>query len=185
MRLTSHIKAALLELDFGRQVRVFREEFEEGHVDGFLVGTGREWFALQVVSSSVRLDGFTCMRYADITELHAPPPYGDLTDKVLAKRGEEVLGQQPFRLDSSREILESVPAEYPLVALHLEEVDPGVCYVGQVQRLIGGEVELRYINPAGVWSEDLDRYSLAELTMVDFGSGYLDALAIVGFDSGD
>lgn len=182
MRLRTHIKAALLELDFGRQVRVYREVFEEGHVDGFLVGLGREWFALHVVNASVHLDGFSCMRYADVTELHAPPPFGDLTDKVLSKRGERVSGRLSVKLDTVQALLESVPRKHRLVTLYLEEVDPEVCYVGEVLRFEGGDLVLRYINPAGVWSEDLDRYSLAELTRVDFGGGYLEALAIVGYD---
>lgn len=126
MRLTGHIKGALLELDFGRQVRVNREGFEEGHVDGFPMGLGREWFALGGVNSSAHLDGFSCMRYADVTELNAPPPFGDLADKVLVKRGERMSGKLSVNLDSARAVLESVPREHRLVALYLEEVDPDV-----------------------------------------------------------
>ena len=182
MRVRTHIKAALLELDFGRQVRVYREDFEEGHVDGFLVGLGREWFALHVVSSSVHLDGFSCMRYADVTELHAPPPFGGLTDKVLVKRGEQVAGELSMKLDSVQALLESVPRKHRLVTVYLEEIDPDVCYVGEVLGFEDGNLVLRYINPAGVWSDDLDHYSLTDLTRVDFGGGYLEALEMVGYD---
>lgn len=182
MRLRTHIKAALLELDFGRHLRVYREDIEESFLDGYLVGLGREWFALQLVNGSVHLDGFCCLRYADISELHVPPPYGDLARKVLAKRGERVSGRLSVDLDSAQALLGSVPREHRLVSLSLEEVDPDVCYVGEVLRFEDGDVVLRYINPAGIWSDDLDHYSLAELTRVDFGGGYLEALAIVGYD---
>lgn len=54
--------------------------------------------------------------------------------------------------------------------------------MGEVQRVEDGQVVLRYSHPSGVWNDDPDTYSLAELTRVDFGEGYLEALAIVGDD---
>lgn len=68
----------------------------------------------------------------------------------------------------------------PLIAMHREEVDPDVCHIGAVHKFRKGRVWLQEIDPAGCWETTLSDYATEEITRIDFGGGYEDALHVYG-----
>src|SRR5262245_19233829 len=70
-------------------VRVHRDGLEDGWADGFVASLGPDFFALQLVDKAARLDGFTCIRYVDITDCAAPAPNAEFLLKALMARGEQ------------------------------------------------------------------------------------------------
>jgi len=66
-----------------------------------------------------------------------------------------------------------------LVTIHREQVDPAVCYVGRVVRVVGGRVCLLEIRPDASWEEPTP-YRMSEITHVDFGGDYENALLLMG-----
>lgn len=180
MKHTSDIRAALLGLPHGAQVRVARESVEDGWADGYLVGTGPDFFAINLVDKSIRLDGFNCMRYADVSSVDAPAPYSAFRDRVLKLRGQEPARSVPVDLSSVSELIRTAAAAYPVVTLHLDWQDPGCCYIGKILSVDDDEVSIRCITPGGEWQDDVDRYSLSDITRVDFAGAYEEALILVG-----
>ena len=52
--------------------------------------------------------------------------------------------------------------------------------IGRVVSIVSGKLSLLEIEPGAVWEETPTRYSLEEITRVDFGGDYEDALYLVG-----
>jgi hypothetical protein len=69
---------------------------------------------------------------------------------------------------------------FPLVTIHREKVDAGACWVGRVVDLGRGRVTLLEIGPDASWDDELETYRLNEITRVDFGGDYENALQLVG-----
>jgi hypothetical protein len=66
------------------------------------------------------------------------------------------------------------------VTIHREEADPEVCQVGRVISTGRGRVRLLEIHPDATWEEHPTEYRLKEITRVDFGGDYEEALDLVG-----
>ncbi len=180
MKHTGNIRKALLALPHGAQVRVARAGLEDGWADGYLVGMGPEFFAIHLLDKGIRLDGFNCMRYADVSSVDVPSPYSAFHDRVLALRGQEPAPSLPVDLSSVSALIRTAGAVYPVVTLHLESQDPHCCYIGKVLSVDDEMVSMRSIDPGGAWEDGHAAYSLSEITRVDFGSAYEEALVLHG-----
>jgi hypothetical protein len=67
-----------------------------------------------------------------------------------------------------------------LVTIHRERVDRGVCWIGRVIGVDRGCVKLLEIRPDATWNDEPEVYRLSEITRIDFGGGYAEALKLVG-----
>jgi hypothetical protein len=68
---------------------------------------------------------------------------------------------------------------FPLVAVHREEVDSSVCWIGRVLKVRGGRLSLREVDPAAKWRDRTTEFRLAEVTRLNFGGDYESALHLV------
>ena len=81
-----------------------------------------------------------------------------------------------------REVLETAGALFPLLVLHREKINPRVCLVGRVRSMTEKVLSLKEIDTDALWRET-NRYRFRDLTKVDFGGGYEEALALVAADN--
>ena len=171
-------KAILQQASPGSSVRVYRSGLEDGWADGYVVKIGSEFFAVHVVDKGIRLDGFNCLRYLDVTSAEMPAPNASFISRVLQLRGQRVAGSFPFDLTSAGTLIRDAGRAYPVVTLHLERVDPDVCYIGRVISVRDDEVSIQSISPGGEWLDDVDTYALSDISRVDFGGAYEEALVL-------
>jgi hypothetical protein len=78
------------------------------------------------------------------------------------------------------ELLLSADLAFGLVTIHREQADPGVCEIGRVVDISKGQLKLLEINPDASWDNEPKNYRLSEITRVDFGGDYEDALQLIG-----
>lgn len=171
-------KAILQHAPPGSSVRIYRSGLEDGWADGYLVETGAEFFAIHLVDKGIRLDGFNCLRYSDVTSVDLPAPHAGFIDRVLELRGDCVADSFPFDLTSVGALLRSAGRAYPIVTLHLELKDPDVCFIGEVLSVSDDQVTIRSITPDAEWMDDEDTYVLSDISRVDFGGAYEEALVL-------
>jgi hypothetical protein len=160
----------------GRLVRIARDDFdEEGHT-GYIVATGRSWFAIEMVTHSARFDGMACMRYSDVTsvehELHAT-----YLERALEARGAVRATQAPVDLSSLPAIITSSAKAFPVITLHVpsEEIRYE-CFIGKVIAINAETVDFCHITRDGQWEEFLREIPFTEIVRVDFGGDYEEAL---------
>lgn len=159
-------------------VRIGRR-FEDTPIHGYVLAAGPRHFVMALVNDRVWYDGFECFRLKDIRSV-APDPYADFAKAALRLRGQRKPRTPRLDLTSMQTLLASAGALFPLVTIHREKIQPDVCHIGRVVATSDKEVTLLEIDPGAVWEEATETYSIKQITRVNFGGGYEDALALVG-----
>ncbi|MEO9274769.1 hypothetical protein ABFY09_07890 [Marinomonas sp. 5E14-1] len=180
----------LIELEKARTrnnvVRIFREDLDgpDSWTDGFVVDANEEMVLLQLVDDSVRLNGYQVLFLEDISDFAHPAPFNDFQKKVLTLRGEEVVDPE-VDLDDLAVLLIDISEEFGLVTLHREEVEPDSCEIGRVIRADAVTYELEEIGSDARWFDDTFEYDLYDITRIEFGGAYEEALMLANDDMGD
>lgn len=166
--------------DFMRSRRLvrFRRRFEKHTVRGYVLDVGPHFFLLALVSDRIWYDGFECFRISDVSKLH-PDPYERFVEQALKKRGEKWPEKPRIRLKNIQELVLTAGRAFPLVAIHREEIDPDVCWIGRVLEVTPELVRILEVGPDAVWETTPEEYLLKEITHVNFGGDYEDALYLV------
>lgn len=146
-------------------------------IEGFVLDIGRQWVLLAVLDASIVLDGFAALRIEDIHTVDVQAS-SDFIRKALTLREFWPPSQppRPVGLADVRELLSSSAGATPLVTVHLEETDPDCCYIGVVREIDTDHVALLEVTPSAEWELEPTSYPLDEITRVDLGGRYEDAL---------
>jgi hypothetical protein len=180
--MTKQIRAKL-QLAFRRKTPArFTRPFEPGTVNGYVQAIGPQWFLLALVSDQIRFDGFQCFRLRDIRNLQIPHPYAQFIEDTLKKRRILLPKMPRVNLATLDQLLQSANRAFPLVTIHREQVDPDACWIGRILNVDRKHVTLLEIDPGATWENSPVDYRLPEITRVDFGGDYEDALFLVGGD---
>jgi hypothetical protein len=159
----------------------FARPFEQGSVNGYVLDIGPRFFLMAVQGNDgVRLNGFSCFRLADVRKLNVPDRYAAFLEAARKKLGVRVPGRPQVDVDNINELLLSANRRFPLVTIHREQVYRGVCHIGRVIEVSKGSLSLLEIGPDASWDKKPESYRLSEITRVDFGGGYEEALHLVG-----
>ena len=179
-RSSNSIRSRLIDAHSQSLVVKFERPFEPGTFEGYVLDVGPQFFLLAVVREDMRFNGFTCLRIADVRRLQVPAKYAAFAEAALRKRGEYLAEKPNIDLSNSCNLLRSADVLFPLITIHRERVDSDVCHIGRVSGINNNTVSLLEIGPDAAWDKELCSYSLREITRVDFGGGYEEALHLVG-----
>ncbi len=161
-------------------IRIERDIVDEGvKTTGYVVATAEEFFLLEVLDDRIYPDGFQCLRYEDVTLVENPCPTAEFIEKALQLCG---LNRPPvpnIDLSSMASILKTMGACSSLISIHPEVSDPGVCFIGKFLEIEDGVLKLQAITTHGTWEDEIDEHDVADLTRVDIGGRYEDALLLV------
>jgi hypothetical protein len=158
----------------------FASALDRGTVNGYVLDIGPQFFLIALLSDGLRLNGFQCYRLSDVRKLQVPDKYARFHEAVLKKRGQRIPKKPPVVVSSLAELLLTANRAFPLVTIHRERVDADACWIGRVVGLRKGRVTLLEIGPGAVWDDQLETYRLSQITRVDFGGDYEDALQLIG-----
>ena len=158
----------------------FTRPLEQGTVNGYVLDAGPRFFLIAYLDEYIRLNGFQCFRVADVRRLQVPPKDAGFYEAALSKRNQRRPPRPPVNLSSIEPLLLSAGRAFPLVTIHRELADPDVCHIGRVIDAAKGRVSLLEIGSDAVWDRKPTQYRLSEITRVDFGGAYEEALALVG-----
>src|ERR1017187_163903 len=158
----------------------FTRPLERGSVHGYVIDIGPEFFLVALVSDAIRFNGFQCFRLLDVRRLQVPGKYAAFAEAALKKRGERIPKKPHVLVTSLPRLLLTASRAFPLITIHREKVDPGVRQIGRVVEVMDGRVSLLEIGPDAAWDDKPESYRLSEITRVDFGGDYEEALHLVG-----
>ena len=169
------INEAIAQREFVR----IRRRFEDTSVHGYVLAAGSRHFLVALVNDRLWYDGFECFRLKDVRSIE-PDPYASFAESALRLRGQRKPRTPRLNLESMQTLLASAALLYPLVTIHREKVEPDICRIGRIVATNAKEVTLLEIGPGAEWDEATETYPIKEITRVNFGGGYEDALALVG-----
>lgn len=173
--ITDLLRAAVADQRLMRVHRSVEETAARGHV----LAVGDAFVAIAVVDDRQRYDGVQCFRLQDI-RIVEPDPYAAFAEAALAARGEVRPSLGDVSLSGVNALLLTASAAHPLITVHPEADDPDVCFIGKVLSLEGGLLWLREIGPDAVWDDEPEAHRIDQITRVDFGGDYEQALALIG-----
>jgi hypothetical protein len=158
----------------------FSNPYDEGWTHGYVLDIGPQFFLLGLIDESMKFNGFQCQLVSDLRRIKVPDPYEDFIVAALRKRGQSIDAKPEIDLSSLPALLKSANALFPLVTIHRERAKPGECFIGKVLDISERNLLLHTIDPGAVWHKKPSRFRLSEITRVDFGGGYEEALHLVG-----
>lgn len=159
----------------------FVRPFEQGSFLGYVLDIGPKFFLIAVIDTdTIRFNGFSCLRWADVRRLETPHRYQEFVVKALRKRHEGIKKKPRVDLASTQSILRSADKIFPLITIHLEKLRPDVCYIGCIAGASDKSVSMLEIGPDAVWDQKPTERKLSEITRIDFGGQYEDALHLIG-----
>jgi len=171
--------AELLDAMHRQEFIRFSRRFESSKIRGYVLDAGPQFFLLALVSDRIWFDGFECFRIKDVKSLRSDP-YAPFAEAALKKRSERRPKKPRVSVANIEELLLSAGKAFPLVTIHREEVDPDVCWIGRVQGVNRGRVSLLEIGPDAIWEDKPGEHRIREITRVNFGGDYENALHLVG-----
>jgi len=163
-------------------IKLERGDFESEGETGYILSIGPSLLLLLIISTEIRFNGFTVIRIEDITKLEAPHIHAEFIEEVLRRRGESIEEAPPVSVADMTNAIQAVSRLFPTVAIHREVENSSICHIGKVVRVDAEHVHLLEIDPDAKWEEEPTDYRIADITRLDFGGGYEDALALVGGD---
>jgi hypothetical protein len=159
-------------------VRIDRGE-DVDRMDGYVVAVGAEWLLLAVLDDAIVLDGHAALRVEDVRRVRSRST-SDMVQQALTVR-EHWPPTPPavqVDLDSTRGLLTSLMTQ-PLVTVHPENEDADICFVGAPAGLGDRSLRLLEVTPRAVWNSRPTKYRLDDITRVEIGGRYEQALLSV------
>ena len=153
--------------------------FESGDIRGYVLAVGPEFFVIALVSDRIWFDGFECFRVRDIESVENDP-FAEFVEAALSIRGDVRPDASPVNVATIDDLILSAAAKFALVTIHKEAQSPDVCYVGHPLGVEGGVLWMLGIDPDATWEFEPLAHKLSEITRVNFGGDYENALELVG-----
>jgi hypothetical protein len=161
-------------------VRVRRGIRKAERVEGFVIGVGEQWVLLNLFDPDMFLDGHAALRLGDIRGVERRGGPASFPVRALRHFGESPLPLDGVDLDTIHGLFASLGSTYPLLLIHVEELDPEVCYVGKYVSASKRNLRLLEISPRATWDDKPTKWPLKAITRVEVGSRYAEALLAVG-----
>jgi hypothetical protein len=161
-------------------VRLSRSIRHGDKVDGFVVGLGSQWVLLAKLDLNMYLDGYAALRLSDVAKVKRRGGPGTFVGRALAARGQWPPVGVDVSLDSVTDLIADAAELAPLVTLYIEEEDPDVCFIGRPVRFGRRSVRLLEINPEADWANRPTKWRFDDLTRIEFGGRYEEALMLIG-----
>lgn len=153
-----------------------RNPWDGNPIEGFLLDRSKNLLLLHRIAVDVIcLNGYSVISRRDIRKMKVQR--GDcLLARALSLKQISPAKPTDISIGSWPELLESVDRQFPLFTIYMERLDPDVCYIGRLAARSATTFGLKEIDINARWTRSRS-YKFADLTSVDFGGGYENALA--------
>ena len=167
-------KRLLQALNAPQTVRV-REQTSKWPLYGYIVGLSDEFVLLHRIDGSLLcFNGYSALPLREIAEVPTDED-NDFNHRALQLKGLMPIRQPDILLLDFPGLLSSADAHFPLVTLETAHLYPHECHIGRVAKLTNKSIVLREIDSAAKWNY-VEKYRFRDITRIDFGDGYADAL---------
>lgn len=152
-------------------------EFDGRSWRGYVVGLENDWVLMHMLSgATMKLNGYTALRVKDITKVVDDHSFAPTALRLMGERPRPQLDLLLLDLPG---LLSSASPIFPLMAIFREKLPNGGCYIGKVREMKPKKVEITAVNRGGEWMGEAYKFRYKDITRIDLGDGYLEALWVV------
>lgn len=166
-------------LDTHQPVGVRRWIAGSDRVDGFVTGVGAAWVALAKLDDRVRPDGWSLLRLSDIKSVSIDPDPSCFEIRALQARSLWPPTPTDVALDDVVGLVSSAARADPVITVFVEDDRPHICWIGSVMSVGEQTLRLLEIDTQGEWRRKSRAIDLEDITRIEFGGGYEEALRLV------
>lgn len=152
---------------------------EADRLDGFVVGIGTSWVAIHRLSDLIAFDGWQLIRLKDIQAVSIRPDSDCFEIRALQARSLWPPVSPALDLDSTVGVVTSAAAAGPLISVFDEFDRPNVCWIGVSSSVDQNKLRLMEVSPQADWKRKPRSFSTVDITRIDVGGGYEEALHLV------
>ena len=150
-------------------------------LEGFVVGIGRKWVAIQRLSGMITLDGWFLVRLKDVQAVSLEPDPDCFEVAALKARAMWPPTALDVDLDDVVGLLRSASrsSAAAMVSVFDEFARPDACWIGAVTSVDDSTLRLLEVDTRGGWARKPRTFDPADVTRLDCGGGYEEALGLV------
>lgn len=160
-------------------VSLYRDQLDETEWFGYVVAESDDYLAIHCVSDRYDLDGYRVFRASDIEDIDVDFDRRELIERAMELKGLAPIAVPWLRLDSVRELIDSIQENEPIVVVEREIVCPDECEVGRVHTHDDDTYSLLWMTTTAEWEDDDRQFRFDDITQVSFGGEYERTLALL------
>jgi hypothetical protein len=168
-----------------RLVSVLRFDLDQVPWFGFVVAESEALLAIHRVSDRYDLDGYCVFRKMDITATLEDFERADLIIRALRLKNQSPISPASIELDTMRSLMRSAQAEYGVLVIHRQHLNPDEIEVGTIRMTSESTFVLRWLDADAKWNNDDRAFHYEDVTHVEFGGEYETTLCAVSRDRGE
>ena len=156
------LKELKIAKDSQRVIGVWRKRLDKHVIRGVVLASTSDLALLHLLDDGIRLDGYSVIRTRDITRLDLLLPRAEFYYEALRLRKQCPRNPRGIDLSDLTTVITSAGKAYPLVTVHPERKQPGICWIGRPLHIEKRDLVLAYITPGAMWEGD-QRCCLADI----------------------
>jgi hypothetical protein len=171
--------SSVLKRHCGRHLFETRSRIKAaGRTTGFVVDFSDSLILFHVLDmDTFRLNGYRVIRSEDVKEYRALDKREFWQCRALRRFDIAPVRPAGISLASVPKLLASAAERYPLITIHTERTKPDICYIGPLLGMTEATFTIDDLDCNGEWNGPR-RLRFSDITRVDFGGGYEEALAV-------
>ena len=178
LSMTTALHSILKQSKPGHLCQVRRRLKNVGSTTGFIVACSDSLVLFHTLGNDTfQLNGYTVLRNEDICEYRFFTKAEYWQFRAVIHFQLRPIRPAGISVTSFPELVKSIAQHYPLITFHPEKKKPDVCYIGPLVSITEQTVTVDDLNSNGEWS-GLRLIKISDVTRVDFGGGYEEALAV-------
>lgn len=161
-------------------VKFRRKPIDDDDMHGFVLACSDTLTLLHVLNTmTYTLNGYSVIRNDDVSlyAVYDRPDYY-YESRVLRLKGINPEPQPDISLENFSDLIVSIDKLYPLLTVYREEIKNDICFIGRLATVTPKTFTLDEVDDCAEWIGP-HRYRFADITRVEFGSGYEEALDLV------
>ena len=160
---------------FNQVVDFKRRKIDDTYLRGFVIDYSDSLTLLNVLDSNFYLNGFSVIRNSDVTGYRTYDRDDCFLNQALRLKSVKPVRRPKVDLTNWALLLLTAQKILPLLTIHREAISRDICHIGRLVSVTEKTFTLYDIDPDASWDRAYRR-RFADLTRVDFGGGYEDAL---------
>ena len=151
-------------------VILFRDEFDDSSI-GFIVDISEDFILLEEVDDNGKLDGIVILRIEDITRVRWEGNELNSLSKLIDLK-ERIKGLNAIDISNKYYALDSVFQKFKHIGIHIEEIDNGVLFIGEIAEIDADTIILHEFGTKSNLDRSFIMLELEDITKIQAGGIY-------------